>query len=66
MALSASATLKLVLLLASGVSHQIVMTPPNPPAEKIARPTFFEKNVHAIVKIVIVSRVLFDPSQAAS
>lgn len=55
--LSASATLKLVLLLASGISHQIVMMSPNPPAEKIARPNFFEKNVYAILRFVIVSCV---------
>lgn len=55
--LSASATLKLVLLLASGISHHIVVTSLNPPAEKLARPNFFEKNVHAIFRIVIVSHV---------
>lgn len=66
MDLSASATLKLILLLASGISHQIVMTPPNPPAKKIVRPTFFEKNIHALIKIALVSRALFIPLQQHS
>lgn len=66
MDLSASATLKLILLLTSGISHQIVMTPPNPPAKKIVRPTFFEKNIHALIKIVLVSRTLFTPLQQHS
>lgn len=55
MALSAYAILKLLLLLTSGIANQIAMTPPNPPAKKIVKPNFFERNVRPIVKMVIVS-----------
>lgn len=61
MALSALATLKLVLLLASGIAQHISTTPPNPPPQKTLKRNFFEKYVYLIISLVIVS----DPSSAA-
>lgn len=64
MALSALATLKLVLLLASGIAQHISSTPPNPPPspQKTLKRNFFEKYIYIIISIVTVS----DPSSAAN
>lgn len=56
MTLLTPATLKLVFLLGSGIAHQIITTPPNPPAKKIVKQSFFEKYVHCISWIVKVSK----------
>lgn len=47
--------LKLGLLLVAGASFQVSYTPPNPPAKKKARGSFFEEHVHEIAHSLIVS-----------
>lgn len=54
MALS-TVLLKLSLLVVASKSFAIALTPPNPPAKKKVRGTFFETYVHQIVITMKVS-----------
>lgn len=47
--------LKLSLLYVASKSFTIAFTPPNPPAKRKVRGTFFETYVHQIVTVIQVS-----------